>query len=72
MPDRERVQPVRAQGCDSPLAQCQPRSVFLFHLAAASCRTDRVSVESLRADGYQIASDVNPWGGVWMKKEIDE
>lgn len=46
-------------------------TVWEARLAAVACREDAVSVESLRADGWTVASDRNEWGSVWMTRPAE-
>lgn len=44
--------------------------VFEAQLAAVQCREDAVSVETLREQGWEVASEPTPWGSVWMTRPV--
>ena len=43
---------------------------FEAQLAAVQCREDAVSVETLREQGWEVASEPTPWGSVWMTRPV--
>lgn len=44
---------------------------FEARLAAVQCREDAVSVEALRAQGWEVAGEDTRYASVWMTRRVE-